>query len=138
MVQSRARSSLLVLAALTVATAFACGDDAGTGGSGGTGGDRTSTTTTTTSTSSTTTTTTTTTGTGMGGEGGQGGQGGQGGMNPGDNGAQSTEFVSAGDVATSQNYKLVFTMGQPTQNQETMTSPNHRLIGGFVGATGSP
>ena len=134
--ESRARSSLLVLIALTVATAFACGDDAGSGGSGGssttTGTGSTTTGDTTTGTTTGSTTTSSSTGTGMGGEGGQGGE------NPGDSGAQSTEFVSAGDVATSQSYRLVFTMGQPTQNQEIMTSPNHRLIGGFVGATGSP
>jgi hypothetical protein len=135
----RASGKLLLFSALILATAFACGDDGGSGGRGQ-GGEDTSTTTgtgtgSTTSTSSSPTTTTTT---GAGGAGGGGGQGGQGGSIPGDNGAQSTEFVSAGEVVTSQNYRLVFTMGQPTQNQETMTSPNHRLIGGFVGATGSP
>lgn len=129
--ESRARRALLVWAALTGATAFACGDDAGSGGSGGSSTTTGTGSTTTGETTTGSTTTSSSTGTGMGGEGG-------GGASPGDSGAQSTEFVSAGDVATSQSYRLVFTMGQPTQNQEIMTSPNHRLIGGFVGATGSP
>jgi hypothetical protein len=45
--------------------------------------------------------------------------------------------VGAGDVCKSPQYKLVFTMGQPTQNQTKTTSPSYRLQGGLIGANGS-
>jgi hypothetical protein len=61
------------------------------------------------------------------------GAGGGGGSAPAGKGA--TELVSSGTVAKSASYRLVFTLGQPTQNQGKMTSANHRLQGGLVGAT---
>lgn len=84
--------------------------------------------------------------TGAGGEGGAGGQaatttgaggaGGQGGAPPA-NGPPGTELVSAGEISTSPSYVLVFTLGQPTQNQGKTTSPGYRLQGGLAGANGS-
>jgi hypothetical protein len=88
------------------------------------------------------------TGTGSGGEGGAGGGtmttttssssggGGGSGGSTGDSGP-ATEAVSAGDVATSPGYKMVFTFGQPTQNQGKTTSPGYRMQGGLIGANGS-
>jgi hypothetical protein len=49
-------------------------------------------------------------------------------------GPPGTGFVSAGVVATNGKFKLVYTVGQSTQNQETMTSPGLRLQGGVIGA----
>lgn len=74
-------------------------------------------------------------GAGGGGEGGAGGQGGQGGVA--DHGSPATETVTAGDVSKSANYKMVFTFGQPTQNQGKTTSPSYGMQGGLIGATGS-
>ncbi len=89
----------------------------------GCGGDTTATTSTSGSSASS----------GSGGTGGQGGEGGQGPIS----GIQATETVSAGDVAKSPNYKMVFTFGQPTQNQQKSTSPGYRVQGGLIGATES-
>ena len=75
-------------------------------------------------------------GTGGGGGGGQGGAGGQGG-GASDLGHSATETVTAGEVSKSPNYKMVFTFGQPTQNQGATKSPGYQLNGGLVGATGS-
>jgi hypothetical protein len=72
-----------------------------------------------------------------GGGGGEGGAGGTGGTSSAGNGAQSSETVSAGEVSKSAKYKMVYTLGQPTQNQGNSTSPKHRLQGGVIGATGS-
>ncbi len=49
----------------------------------------------------------------------------------------ATQVVGAGETATSQNYKMVFTLGQPTTNQDKSTSANRRLRGGLQGANGS-
>jgi hypothetical protein len=49
----------------------------------------------------------------------------------------ATQSVGAGQTATSQNYKMVFTFGQPTTNQDKSTSANRRLRGGLQGANGS-
>jgi hypothetical protein len=73
---------------------------------------------------------------GAGGEGGAGGAGGQGGGTA-DTGVSATETVSAGEVSKSPNYRMVFTFGQPTQNQGKTTSPSYRVQGGLVGANGS-
>jgi hypothetical protein len=73
---------------------------------------------------------------GGGGAGGEGGAGGQGGGTA-DNGHPATETVSAGEVTASSKYKMVFTLGQPTQNQGKTTSSKYRLQGGLVGANGS-
>jgi hypothetical protein len=47
------------------------------------------------------------------------------------------ELVSAGLYATSTNFKMSFTLGQPTPSQETMRSTNFRMQGGLQGANGS-
>ncbi|MBZ5713761.1 hypothetical protein [Nannocystis pusilla] len=49
-----------------------------------------------------------------------------------------SQTVNAGHLVQSPNFRLVFTMGQPTQNQGTTSSPNFKLRGGLVGANGSP
>ena len=54
-----------------------------------------------------------------------------------DNGKPSTETVSAGEVSKSPKYKMVFTLGQPTQNQDKTTSPSYNVQGGLQGAIGS-
>jgi len=110
---------LVALAALA-STAIGCGGD-----------DTNTTTTASTSTSSSTS--------GGGGEGGGGGSGGggAGGSSSADYGPPSSETVSAGEVSKSPKYKMVYTLGQPTQNQGKSTSPAHRLQGGVIGATGS-
>ena len=74
---------------------------------------------------------------GAGGGSGEGGAGGAGGGTMADNGHSSSETVSAGEVAKSPSYKMIFTFGQPTQNQEKTTSPGYRMQGGLVGANGS-
>jgi hypothetical protein len=111
--------------ALLAAAAIGCGDEttgtsttaatsSGTGGQGGEGGG----------------------GGGAGGAGGEGGAGGGGGGTA-DSGHPATETVSAGQVTASSKYKMVFTLGQPTQNQGKTTSSQYRLQGGLVGANGS-
>jgi hypothetical protein len=74
---------------------------------------------------------------GEGGAGGSGGAGGTGGSSDPDYGPPSSETVSAGEVSKSPKYKMVYTLGQPTQNQGKSISPAHRLQGGVIGATGS-
>ncbi len=122
------------MAALAFSLGIGCGDDGTTGGGGqgadgsggqpGTGGSTGSNQTTTAMTSSSSSTS------------GSGGDGGGGGL-PGNPGHAGSELVNAGEVCESQGYRLVYTLGQPTTNQETMTSTGYRLQGGFVGATGS-
>lgn len=85
-------------------------------------------------------------GEGLGGAGGAGagdpvasaGGGGAGGRpEVGDRGIGAGEMVSAGKVVRSPSYRMVFTLGQPTQNQGKTTSPSYRVQGGLVGANGS-
>jgi len=45
--------------------------------------------------------------------------------------------VNGGDIVRSASYRMVFTLGQPTQNQSTTTSPGYRMQGGLIGATGT-
>lgn len=71
------------------------------------------------------------------GGGGAGGEGGSGGAPPVEPGPPGNALVSAGNYVTSPNFKLVFTMGQSTINQSKMNSPNYRLQGGLIGATGN-
>ncbi|HRI68243.1 MAG TPA: hypothetical protein PK156_28635 [Polyangium sp.] len=71
------------------------------------------------------------------GSGGAGGAGGGGGNEVVDRGHSATEMVTAGEFAKSQKYKMVFTFGQPSQNQAKMMSSSYRMRGGLVGATGS-
>jgi hypothetical protein len=63
--------------------------------------------------------------------------GGAGGNGNASHGPPATETVTAGEVSKSPNYRMVFTFGQPTQNQQKTTSPSYRLQGGLVGANGS-
>lgn len=78
-----------------------------------------------------------TAGSGAGGAGGQG-QGGSGsGGAPQSFGPPGTDIVSAGAVVSNSQYRLVFTVGQSTQNQGKMTSSTYRLQGGVIGANGS-
>ena len=99
------------------------GSTGGTGGStGGTGG---------------TMNTGGTTGGTMNTGGTTGGGGSTGGSAPTDLGAQATEFVNAGGTAKSANYKMVFSLGQSTQNQGRTKSASYALQGGIIGATGS-
>jgi hypothetical protein len=53
-------------------------------------------------------------------------------------GRSVTQTVNGGTVATSPNFRMVFTLGQPTQNQGVYTSTNFRLQGGLIGANGNP
>ena len=52
-------------------------------------------------------------------------------------GPGATDLVSAGEVSKSASYKMVFTLGQPTQNQGKTTSAGYRMQGGLIGANGS-
>jgi hypothetical protein len=74
---------------------------------------------------------------GNGGNGGSGGAGGEGGGTASHTGKSAVDFVSGGDVSKSANYKMVHTLGQPTQNQGKSNSSNYRLQGGLSGANGS-
>ncbi|KYG05776.1 hypothetical protein BE21_38535 [Sorangium cellulosum] len=83
---------------------------------------------------------------GFGGAGGAGagpsvasnGGGGEGGKaEVADRGVAASDVVSAGEVVRSPSYRMVFTLGQPTQNQGKTTSPSYRMQGGLVGANGS-
>jgi hypothetical protein len=78
-------------------------------------------------------------GTNTGGTGGTntGGMGGTGGAAMGPHGPQASQLVNSGDVVKSPSYKMVFTLGQPTQNQTKTTSPSYRMQGGLVGANGT-
>lgn len=83
-------------------------------------------------------------GAGGGGTGGIGGVGGAGGGGAGGGGAggamfgpPATETVSGGQYMKSANYSMVYTIGQPTQIQETTTSPSYRMQGGIIGANGT-
>ena len=53
-------------------------------------------------------------------------------------GKSVSQTVNGGTVASSDNFRMVFTLGQPTANQGTYKSANFRLQGGLVGANGSP
>lgn len=51
-------------------------------------------------------------------------------------GKSVTQTVNGGTVASSANYRMVFTLGQPTQNQGVYMSKNFRIQGGLIGASG--
>jgi hypothetical protein len=53
-------------------------------------------------------------------------------------GRSVSQTVNSGTVASSPNFKMVFTLGQPTQNQGVYTSPSFKLQGGLIGANGNP
>lgn len=61
--------------------------------------------------------------------------GGAGGAGP--HGPQASQLVSGGDVIKSPGYKMIFTLGQPTQYQSKTSSPNYRMRGGVIGANGT-
>jgi len=46
----------------------------------------------------------------------------------------ASDLVNAGTVAKSKSYKVVYTLGQSTQDQGVDTSKGQRLNGGLVGA----
>ncbi|MFT3775465.1 MAG: hypothetical protein QM820_59720 [Minicystis sp.] len=50
-------------------------------------------------------------------------------------GQNTTEFVNSGTVATNAKYRLVFTMGQATPNQQPQTGKSGELHGGIIGAS---
>lgn len=52
-------------------------------------------------------------------------------------GPGTNEFVSNGAVATNAKYRLVFTTGQATPNQQPAKGKNAELHGGFIGAAES-
>lgn len=121
------------------AIASACG---GTEGTSGTSSETTTSGSSTTTQSSTNTGGSGGTGTGTGGTGtttsGSGGTGGTGGGPvAGGHGPPASQLVNGGDVVKSPGYKMVFTLGQPTQNQTKTTSPGYRMQGGLIGATGT-
>lgn len=60
---------------------------------------------------------------------------GSGGFSTTHDGVQATDFVSAGGKIKSEQYSMVFSFGQSTQNQQRSNSANHTLQGGVVGAT---
>jgi hypothetical protein len=112
---------LLVLGTSTIA--IGCSDDgnstttssSGSAGGGGSGGGSSSSSSSSSSS-------------GAGGEGGAGG-----GMNavP---GQSAHALVNSGDVAKSDNYKMVFTLGQSSPLQTNIKSQNYRLKGGLIGS----
>jgi cytoskeletal protein RodZ len=53
-------------------------------------------------------------------------------------GRSVSQTVNGGTKASSDNFTMVFTVGQPTQNQGVYTSTNFRLQGGLIGANGNP
>ncbi|WP_437649673.1 hypothetical protein [Sorangium sp. So ce362] len=116
---------MVTISALTPAVGCSCAADsmveapytASSGGAGGAGGQGA------------------TASSGSGGEGGGGA--GQGGAAHAAAGAEASETVTAGEVARSSRYRMVFTLGQPTQNQEASSSPKVRMQGGLIGANGS-
>lgn len=55
---------------------------------------------------------------------------------PVETGRTAVDVVSSGGVASSGKYRLVFTLGQSTQNQGAMSSQQHRLQGGLIGSNG--
>lgn len=58
-----------------------------------------------------------------------------GGFSTTNDGVQATDFVSAGGRIKSEQYSMVFSFGQSTQNQQRANSANHSLQGGVVGVT---
>jgi hypothetical protein len=49
-------------------------------------------------------------------------------------GPSVTDLVNGGNVASNAKYKVVYTLGQPTPNQNVEKSAGDRLNGGLVGA----
>lgn len=121
-----------LFAACTTETPSTTSSSTGTGGAGGSGGKESS--------SSSTSTSSTGGGDGGGGAGGDGGTAGAGGAGGGSNPARGhtgTEVVSGGKYMKSDKYRMIYTIGQPSQIQSTVKSDKYRMQGGIVGATGS-
>jgi hypothetical protein len=74
---------------------------------------------------------------GAGGNTGTGGAGGAGGAPAVDQGHTGADFVNAGVVAKSKNYRLVLTVGQSSPHQGAAKSSKYQMQGGVIGATGS-
>jgi len=106
---------VMLLVALGVLGCFG-GPNGGVGSTGGAGGQ--SGTTTSASTA------------GAGGTGGSGGAP-QEGFEP------ASQTVNAGGRVRGEGREMVFTLGQPTQNQGKTTSPGYRMQGGLAGENGS-
>lgn len=51
-------------------------------------------------------------------------------------GRSGVDLTSAGEVGKSQNYKMVFTLGQSSPMQEAAKSTNNKLHGGLVCSDG--
>jgi len=112
-------AAVCLTAMLLAALAASCSENApvqptGSTGSGGSGGMSSSSSTSSSS--------------GMGGEGG---------VPMIDLGHSGTEIVNGGQYMKSGKYSMVYTIGQPSQVQSTVTSDKYRMQGGIVGATGS-
>lgn len=80
---------------------------------------------------------------GTGGNGGEAGSGGAGG-HEGTGGAASARsghpgaaLVSAAVTGESESYRMIYVLGQSSQNQTKTTSESFRQRGGVLGATGS-
>lgn len=74
---------------------------------------------------------------GSGSGGGGSGGGGQGAGGPGVAPTPGYALVNAGGQAQSQNYRMVFTLGQSSPSQTRTSSPSYNMQGGLIGATGS-
>jgi hypothetical protein len=70
---------------------------------------------------------------GSGGGGTSSGSGGADGGTPA--GRNATETVNGGRVAKNAEYRMVFTLGQPSLSQQKGATGSLRLQGGLVGAT---
>ncbi len=78
-------------------------------------------------------------GSGQGGTTGQGGGGGAGGSNVGGgpaSGLAASETVSAGQVVSDSQYKMIFTLGQPTLHQGKAESTDYEYRGGVAATQG--
>lgn len=53
-------------------------------------------------------------------------------------GQTQQQIVGVGQSMASANYRMEFTLGQPSSLQSTHVSANYRLQGGLVGANGNP
>lgn len=53
-------------------------------------------------------------------------------------GQSQAQLVGAGQSMSSASYRMVFTLGQPSQLRSIQQSGSYRLNGGLVGANGSP
>jgi hypothetical protein len=138
------KNAAIALSLLVFVTLPGCGDDAvsnpfasGTGGSSG-GGDETGLTLSSADGTFSTSADGTASATGAtdGSDGSTSDTGDTG--EPALPGQTHSQLVGAGDHMSSANYRMVITVGQPTQLQSTHDSANYRLHGGLIGANGSP